>query len=109
LFHIELIIKPPKGIIHQSSFNPGTRDSQNYNIVEYLAQAPLAMSNIEVLQNGSTQKKALLSTIGCIDPSYSNVVVFNHDNYTPHIQAQLAFMIQVVICRNNIHYSIMDE
>jgi len=37
---LELIIKPPKGVIHKSSFNPHVSIAQNYNIVEYLAQAP---------------------------------------------------------------------
>lgn len=36
----ELTIKPPKGVIHKSLFNPHARATQNYNIVEDLAQAP---------------------------------------------------------------------
>ena len=47
----ELTIKPPKGVIHKSTYNPRERDVQNYNIVEYLAQSPSAMSALEVLEN----------------------------------------------------------
>ena len=40
---------PPKGVIRKSAFNPHARATQNYNIVEDLAQAPSAMSALEVL------------------------------------------------------------
>jgi hypothetical protein len=40
---------PPKGVIWKSTFNPHARAAQNYNIVEGLAQAPSAMSVLEVL------------------------------------------------------------
>ena len=33
----ELTIKPPKGVVHKSTFNPQVRETQNYNIVEGLA------------------------------------------------------------------------
>lgn len=49
----ELTIKLPKGIIHKSTFNPRTRVSQNYNIVEDLAQAPSAISTLEVFSLGN--------------------------------------------------------
>jgi hypothetical protein len=44
-----LIQPPPKGVFRKSSFNPHRRTTQNYNIVEDLAQAPSAMSSLEVL------------------------------------------------------------
>ena len=52
----ELIIKPPKGVVHKSKYNPRARVAQNDNIVEYLDQSPLAMSTLEVLQKFSSQK-----------------------------------------------------
>lgn len=61
----ELMIKPPKGIIHKYTFNPHIRATQNYNVVEDLAQAPSTMLTLKVLQNCITQKKAFLSTIRC--------------------------------------------
>ena len=33
----ELIINPPKGVVHKLTFNPHARVAQNYNIVEDLA------------------------------------------------------------------------
>ena len=45
----ESILRPPKSTIRKATFNPSSCASQNYNIVEYLAQAPCAMSALEVL------------------------------------------------------------
>jgi len=104
-----LTINPPKGVIHKSTFKPCIRAAQNYNIVEDMDQVPSAMLTLEVLQNFPTQKKALLSKIRCIDPSDSNLVVFNHENYTPQLLTQLAFMIKVIVHGKNIHHSIVDE
>jgi len=42
----ELTIKPPKGVIHKSTYNPRARAAQNYNIVEYLTQSPSTMSSL---------------------------------------------------------------
>ena len=52
----KLMTKPPKGVIHKSTYNPQARAAQNYNIVEDLAQSPSAMSALEVLQNCPSQK-----------------------------------------------------
>jgi hypothetical protein len=38
-----IIRPPPKGVVRKLAFNPHTRATQNYNIVEDLAQAPSAM------------------------------------------------------------------
>jgi hypothetical protein len=46
---------PPKGVIQKLDFNPHSHVAQNYNIVEDLAQAPSAMSALEVLQCCPTQ------------------------------------------------------
>lgn len=105
----ELTIKPPKGVIHKSTFNPCARATQNYNIVEDLAQSPSAISTLEVLQNCPSQKQALLSVIGGIDPLDSNLVVFNHTGYTPQLPAKLAFLIQVKSLYKNVHQTIIDE
>ena len=52
----ELTIKPSKGVVHKSTFNPRARAAQHYNIVEDLAQSPFAMSTLEVLQNCPSQR-----------------------------------------------------
>ena len=41
---------PPKGVLWKSSYNLNARAAQHYNIVKDLAQAPLTMSALEVLQ-----------------------------------------------------------
>jgi len=60
LIHIEfpnsesIIQSHPKGVLQISYFNPNARAAQHYNIVEDLAQAPSAMSTLEVLQSCPT-------------------------------------------------------
>ena len=105
----ELTIKPPKGVVHKSMFNPRARAAQHYNIVEDLAQSPSAMSTLKVLQNCPSQKQALLSAIGGIDPMDSNLVSFNHKRYDPQLPAQLAFLIQVKALNKTVHRTIIDE
>jgi hypothetical protein len=39
----------PKGAFKKASHNSNTRASQNYYVVEYLAQTPCAMSSLKVL------------------------------------------------------------
>ena len=67
------------------------------------------MSTFEVLQNCPSQKQALLSTIGGIDPVDSNIVAFNHKGYEPQLPAQLAFLIQVKSLSKTVHRTIIDE
>ena len=105
----ELTIKPPKGVVHKSTFNPRALATQNYNRVEDLAQSPYAMSMLEVLQNCPSQKQALLSAIGGIDPTDSNLVVFNHASYMPQLPVQLAFLIQVNALNKLVHRTIINE
>ena len=99
----ELTIKPPKGVVHKSKFNPSAQAAQKYNIVEDLAQSPSTMLMLEVLQNYPSQKQALLSAISGIDPVDSNLVAFNHKGYEPQLPAQLAFFIQVKSLNKTVH------
>ena len=90
----EPIVKPSsKGVLRRSSYNPNARAAQHYSIVEDLAQAPSAMSVLEVLQSCPSQRKALLSAIGGIDPADSSLLTFDLDNFTPsfHIKSLLLF------------------
>jgi len=105
----KLTIKPPKGVVHKSTFNPRARAAQPYNIVEDLAQSRSAMSTLKVLQNFPSQKQALLSAICGIDPTDSNLVSFNHKGYDPQLPTQLAFPIQVKALNKTIHRTIIDE
>ena len=77
--------------------------------MEDLAQSPSAMSTLEVLQNFPSQKQALLSKIGRIDPTNSNLVAFNHKGYQPQLPAQLTFLIKVKALNKTIHRTIIDE
>jgi hypothetical protein len=76
------ILRPPKSTICKSTFNPSSRATHNYNIVEDLAQAPCAMSMLEVLEYCPSQRRTLLDSIGVVDPDSSNNIMFNLDNYT---------------------------
>ena len=105
----KLKIKPPKGVLHKSKFNPRARSAQNYNIVEDLAQLPSTMSTLEILQNFPSQKQALLSAIGEIDLVDSNLVAFNRKGYEPELPAHLTFLIQVKSLKKPIHRTIIDE
>ena len=102
-------IRSPKGVVHKSKFNPRAKVAQNYNIVEDLAQSPSAMLTLEVLQYFPSQKQALLSVIGGIDPMDSNLVAFNHKGYEPQLPAQLAFLIQVKALNKTVHRTIIVE
>jgi hypothetical protein len=71
------ILRHPKRVIRKSTFNPSSCATQNYNIVEYLAQASCAMSSLEVIQHCPSQRRTLLATIDTIDPKLSNNITFN--------------------------------
>ena len=57
----------PKGVLHKSTHNPHARAAQNNSIVEDLAQAPCAMSALEVLQSLPLQGKYLFNVIGQLE------------------------------------------
>jgi hypothetical protein len=85
------ILHPPKSTIQKSTFNPSSRASQKYNIVEDLAQGPCAMSALEVLQHCPSQHRTLLATISAFDLESSNNLMFNLDDHQPRLSHQLAF------------------
>jgi hypothetical protein len=107
--NFDSILHPPKSTIQKSTFNPNSRASQNYNIVEDLAQAPCAMSTLEVLQNFPSQHRTLLAAIGAVDPESSNTITFNLDDYKSRLSHQLVFQIEVVVHNQHIHRTILDE
>jgi hypothetical protein len=90
-------------------FNPHTRAAQNYSIVEDLAQAPSAMSSLKVLQSFPAQRKALLKAISGIDPTDTNLIIFDLEDHVPRLPPQLAFQIQVVVENKNICRTVIDE
>lgn len=92
-----IILPRPKGVLWKLSYNPNVQTTQHYNIVEYFSQTPSTMSALEVLQTCPLKWKALLSTIGGIDPTISSFIIFALENRVPHLLPHLDFLIQVVL------------
>jgi len=67
------------------------------------------MSALELFQKISSQKQALLSAIGGIDSTDSNLVVFYHMGYVPQLPAELEFSIQVNVLNHLVHRTIIDD
>jgi hypothetical protein len=72
-------------------------------------QAPSAMSALEVLQSCPAQRKVLLKAIGGIDPTDTNLIIFDLEDHIPSLPPQLEFQIQVVVENKNICRTIIDE
>jgi hypothetical protein len=104
-----VLLPPPKGVVHKLAFNPHAHAAQNYSIFEDLAQAPSAMSALEVLQSFPIQRKALLKSIGGIDPTDTNLIIFDLEDHIPRLPPQLAFQIQVIVSDKNICRIVIDE
>ena len=63
----EIALSPLKSTLKRETDNLNVREAQNYNIVEDFAQAPCAMSALEVLQSCPMQQTSLLAVIGAQD------------------------------------------
>jgi len=50
----------------------------------------------------------LLSAIKGIDPTNSNLICFDLENHVLHLPHQIAFLIQVIINKNTIYWTIID-
>jgi hypothetical protein len=67
------------------------------------------MSALEVLQSCPIQRKALLKAIGGIDPTDTNLIIFDLEDHIPRLPPQLAFQIQVIVSDKNICRTVIDE
>jgi hypothetical protein len=67
------------------------------------------MSALEVLQSCPMQWKALLKAIGGIDPTDTNLIIFDLEDHIPRLPPQLAFQIQVIVENKNICRTVIDE
>jgi hypothetical protein len=74
-----------------------------------MAQEPFAMSALEVLQSCPTQQKALLKAISGIDPTDTNLIIFDLEYHIPRLPPQLAFQVQVIVSNKNICRIVIDE
>ena len=79
------------------------RDAVNYSIVDDLAQTPIAMSALEVLKMCPMQRKALLATLGAVDPYDSKLITFNTENGEPCMPLTITFQISVSIWNLVLH------
>ena len=101
----EAIFRPPKGTLRKSIINTNACAAQYYNIVKYLAQAPCAMSALEVLQTCPTQRNFFLTALRAMDPENSNIITFKLDDFKTRLSHQLAFQIATNIAGKTIRHT----
>jgi hypothetical protein len=99
----------PKGVLKRSTHNPNARATHNYSIVEDLGQTPCAMSDLEVLQTRPSQRNALLSMLGALEPSGSKVIKFDVMDVKPRLPYHVSFQIHVEYSKYTIKRAVVDE
>jgi hypothetical protein len=57
----------------------------------------------------TAQRKALLKAIGGIDPTGTNLIIFDLEYYIPRLPPQLSFQIQVVVQNKNICRTVINQ
>ena len=67
------------------------------------------MSSLEVLKTCPTQRKALLASLGSVDPSDSRLITFDLDQGEPRIPSTISFQIPVSIQNLVMHRCIINE
>ena len=67
------------------------------------------MLALEVLQTCPSQRNALLSTLGALEPSGSKLIKFDVTNVKPHLPYHVAFQIHVEYSRYTIKHAVVDE
>ena len=91
----EVHTKIPKGPLRRNAASG--RAAHLYSIVDDLAESPAAISTLELLQSCPSQKKALLSAMGAVDPADDQMIVFDaHQSDHPPLPASVAFQILVM-------------
>jgi hypothetical protein len=101
----------PKGVLKRSTHDPNARVARNYSIVEDLGQTPYAMLDLEVLQTCPSQRNALLSVLGALDPCGSKVIKFKFDvtDVKPCLPYHVAFQIHMGYSKYTIKHIVVDE
>ena len=100
--------RPSKGTLRRTH-NLNARAAQHYSIVEDLAQAPCAMSTLEVLQSCPSQRKALLQAIGAVDSTDASLLSFDPENSEPRLPHSIALQISIGCLRKQVHRTVLDE
>jgi hypothetical protein len=67
------------------------------------------MSILEVLQTCPTQRKSLLSALGEVNPTDTQLITFDLDSGEPRLPTLIAFQIPVKIRNITVHRCIIDE
>ena len=99
----------PKGVLKFSTHNPNVRAAQNYSIVEDLGQTSCVMLALEVLQTCPSQRNALLSMLGDLDPRGSKVIKFDVTDVKPCLPYHVEFLIHVGYSKYTNKHVVVDE
>ena len=67
------------------------------------------MSTLKVLQSFPTQRRNFLLVLGAFDPTYTQVIVFYCENWTPHSPHHMTFQIQVISSKSTIYRTVVYE
>jgi hypothetical protein len=94
--------RPSKGTLRHTH-NLTAWAAHHYSIVEDLAQAPCAMSALEVLQSYPSQRKALLQAIGAIDSANASLLSFDPENSESHLPHSIALQISIGCLGKQVH------
>jgi hypothetical protein len=85
----------PKGVFKKASHNPNVRATQNYSVVEDLAQNPSTMSTMEVLQIFPSQRKYFFSASGAAETCNPRAIIFDPTDLNSHLPHHVSFQIVV--------------
>jgi hypothetical protein len=105
----ETLLCIPRIPLHRNVHNPRASAAHNYSLVDDLAQSSAAMSILEVLQTCPTQRKSLLSSLGAVDPTDTQLITFDLDSGEPCLPTVIAFQIPVKIWNITVYQCIIDE
>jgi hypothetical protein len=90
-----------------------TRASQNYSVLEDLAQNPCAMYALEVLKSFPSQRKDLLSALESAETCNPGAIILDPTDLKPHLPYHVAFQIVVAYATKyftwNILRTVVDE
>jgi hypothetical protein len=102
----EIMTRIPKGAFKKASHNPNTRASHNYSMVEDLSQTHCAMSTLEVLQSFTSQRKALLTTLGSTETCNPGTIMLDTTDFKPLLPYHVAFQIVVAYPTKKLKWNI---
>ena len=89
--------------------NPHAKVTHHYSVLDDLAQSLAAMSTLEVIQTCPSQKKALLTILGAIDPLESHMMTFYIVQSAPQFPSSMTFQIPITIKNICIYHCVINE